>query len=455
MGYACPNYVSTGMVTEGSEIYSFGIVILEFLTGQPPAMNHHHFPGQTVHLVESLGCNMNALLSILDKRANWPEDLAVELGHIFFECCDRNVQKRPKFISVVKRLKGLSDRFTTYEPQQKILGNINQQIRLPKSPDVLMTSRQPQRGGDFNEFQTMMKPSVGEDRTPKSLPKATCYLEAYNVISPSEKLMIDLSLSSDSTVTIGRNKQTEIFGKLLQSDTQRLCVSRDHFLVKRRGERYSIVNLSGNGTLVVGRKFLENKGDEVEVMSGDIVRLVQTSNNGLQTPFIDFVFSAQSTPTSPPTCKTLILRIRNLQTLTSHEMTFDLDGDTRLIQVIGRGNLGPSISGPAAGLIDASHFGILWSDAFGCVIVRPLTDKGLIVGSDFVGRGADKVLKIADGLDIYFPGVSGLVMSVSEGIKQQIDDTGQIFKQAGAGQSFGQTMLGVPPLFNTARHSRW
>jgi serine/threonine protein kinase len=175
MGYACPNYVSTGMVTEGSEIYSFGIVILEFLTGQPPAMNHHHFPGQTVHLVESLGCNMNALLSILDKRANWPEDLAVELGHIFFECCDRNVQKRPKFISVVKRLKGLSDRFTTYEPQQKILGNINQQIRLPKSPDVLMTSRQPQRGGDFNEFQTMMKPSVGEDRTPKSLPKATCY----------------------------------------------------------------------------------------------------------------------------------------------------------------------------------------------------------------------------------------------------------------------------------------
>ena len=37
MGYACPHYVQRGIVTEGSEIYSFGIVLLELLTASPPA----------------------------------------------------------------------------------------------------------------------------------------------------------------------------------------------------------------------------------------------------------------------------------------------------------------------------------------------------------------------------------------------------------------------------------
>eukprot|EP00434_Breviolum_minutum_P017629 symbB.v1.2.015560.t1/scaffold1166.1/size134334/11 len=37
-GYACPIYARTGQVTEFSEVYSFGMVILEVLTAIPPAM---------------------------------------------------------------------------------------------------------------------------------------------------------------------------------------------------------------------------------------------------------------------------------------------------------------------------------------------------------------------------------------------------------------------------------
>ncbi|CAJ1420580.1 unnamed protein product [Effrenium voratum] len=40
-GYACPIYASTGQVTEFSEVYSFGMVILEVLTSIPPAAADH------------------------------------------------------------------------------------------------------------------------------------------------------------------------------------------------------------------------------------------------------------------------------------------------------------------------------------------------------------------------------------------------------------------------------
>ena len=36
-GYACPVYSRTGRVTEGGEVYSFGMVMLELLTALAPA----------------------------------------------------------------------------------------------------------------------------------------------------------------------------------------------------------------------------------------------------------------------------------------------------------------------------------------------------------------------------------------------------------------------------------
>jgi len=46
-GYACPIYMSTGKVTEGSEVYSFGMVLLEVLLNLVPAGllgNHMKYP---------------------------------------------------------------------------------------------------------------------------------------------------------------------------------------------------------------------------------------------------------------------------------------------------------------------------------------------------------------------------------------------------------------------------
>jgi len=200
--------------------------------------------------------------------------------------------------------------------------------------------------------------------------------------------------------------------------------------------------LSGNGTLIVGKRFLESKGDEMEIRDGDIVRLVQTGNNGTQIPFMDFRFHSQAEvdPVVPKSEVEYILAIRNLETLVDSSFPFSLNGNSRLIQIIGKNQF----SGMTNGLIDVSHFGIMMGDKGGHVVVRSISEKGVIVGSDFVPKGVDKMVDLKKvGVEIYFPGVSSVGMRLT--------------CAGGGGAPVGgmhATMLGVPPLFNTARHQQ-
>lgn len=50
VGYACPLYVRRGVVTEGSEVYSFGMVLLELLTAHPPAYMSRKGDGRQVQV---------------------------------------------------------------------------------------------------------------------------------------------------------------------------------------------------------------------------------------------------------------------------------------------------------------------------------------------------------------------------------------------------------------------
>jgi hypothetical protein len=38
IGYACPHYIQTGIVCDETEVYAFGMVLLEMLTSIPPAV---------------------------------------------------------------------------------------------------------------------------------------------------------------------------------------------------------------------------------------------------------------------------------------------------------------------------------------------------------------------------------------------------------------------------------
>lgn len=110
-GYADPQYAQTGVVTEAAEVYSFGVVVVELLTGLPPAMNQRDglglvFPHEELHL--HLDGAKSRVLRRLDSRAEWPLVSAAGLTTLALLCIHEDASRRPSLLEAVALLQDLS-----------------------------------------------------------------------------------------------------------------------------------------------------------------------------------------------------------------------------------------------------------------------------------------------------------------------------------------------------------
>ncbi|KAH7520195.1 hypothetical protein FEM48_Zijuj08G0118500 [Ziziphus jujuba var. spinosa] len=105
-GYVAPEYASTGMLNERSDIYSFGILIMEIITGRNPV--DYNRPAEEVNLVEWLKkmvANRNAEGVLDPKLPQKPTSRAMKRALLVaLRCVDPNAQKRPKMGHVVHML---------------------------------------------------------------------------------------------------------------------------------------------------------------------------------------------------------------------------------------------------------------------------------------------------------------------------------------------------------------
>mmetsp|Transcript_44482 Transcript_44482/g.81230 ORF Transcript_44482/g.81230 Transcript_44482/m.81230 type:complete len:412 (-) Transcript_44482:123-1358(-) len=110
-GYTCPLYLENGGVTEQSEVYSFGIVLLELLVNQPVATKKDgaaiRYPLREKLRLGQPGVHQRIMQS-LDAAANWPESLANKVAMLAMQCTamptERYVPLRPSFLEIVDRL---------------------------------------------------------------------------------------------------------------------------------------------------------------------------------------------------------------------------------------------------------------------------------------------------------------------------------------------------------------
>ncbi|GAA0145272.1 hypothetical protein LIER_05505 [Lithospermum erythrorhizon] len=105
-GYVAPEYACTGMLNEKSDIYSFGILIMELITGRSPV--DYSRPEGEVHLVEWLKTMVGNRKSeeVVDpKMPEKPAPKALKRALLVaLRCVDPDAQKRPKMGHVIHTL---------------------------------------------------------------------------------------------------------------------------------------------------------------------------------------------------------------------------------------------------------------------------------------------------------------------------------------------------------------
>ena len=116
-GYLDPDYRETGVATLKSDIFSFGVVLLELLTSQQPFARFNP-PGQ-----RALTDRLRPLLSTGDDVADNDVFRAVDaaapqgLAAVARDCIELLPTNRPTAAQVLQRLLPLSNLLSTHQPQ--------------------------------------------------------------------------------------------------------------------------------------------------------------------------------------------------------------------------------------------------------------------------------------------------------------------------------------------------
>lgn len=105
-GYVAPEYACTGMLTEKSDVYSLGILIMEIISGRTP-VDYSRPPGE-VNLVDWLKTMVGNRRSeeVVDpKLPEMPASKALKrILLVALKCVDPDAQKRPKMGHVIHML---------------------------------------------------------------------------------------------------------------------------------------------------------------------------------------------------------------------------------------------------------------------------------------------------------------------------------------------------------------
>ncbi|XP_077245387.1 putative LRR receptor-like serine/threonine-protein kinase At1g06840 [Tasmannia lanceolata] len=102
-GYLDPEYFLTHKLTDKSDVYSLGIVLLELLTGMPP-ISH----GKNIAREVNIAYQTGMLLSVIDSRmGSYPSESAEQFVALALRCCRDEENRRPSMAEVVREVENI------------------------------------------------------------------------------------------------------------------------------------------------------------------------------------------------------------------------------------------------------------------------------------------------------------------------------------------------------------
>lgn len=98
MGYLAPEYTTTGRFTEKSDVYAFGVIVFQILTGKT-RVGHLRLNAESGKLDNLIDENLNG---------NYSKQEAVKLASIALACTSEAPSQRPKMEVVLKEVNSSS-----------------------------------------------------------------------------------------------------------------------------------------------------------------------------------------------------------------------------------------------------------------------------------------------------------------------------------------------------------
>jgi serine/threonine protein kinase len=149
LGYIAPEVIRTGRASTMSDVFGFGILLLEVICGRRPIEEHK--PGLTewVKSLMVLGQLHNAVDERLKDKGGYPIEEAGRFLHLGLLCSNSDPSVRPIMRQVVKMLEGEMDSIESDE------GNMEKSL-LGRIKSTAMWSRTESGYKDYPSFEEIM-----------------------------------------------------------------------------------------------------------------------------------------------------------------------------------------------------------------------------------------------------------------------------------------------------------
>ncbi|KAG8091725.1 hypothetical protein GUJ93_ZPchr0012g19061 [Zizania palustris] len=126
IGYAAPEYIHTGRLSSKNDIWSYGVVLYELLTGRRPLdRNRPRGEQNLIEWAKPYSSDAKKLEIIMDPRLEGKYNLksAAKLASVANKCLLRHARHRPKMSEVLEMVQKIIDSSDLGTPEHPLIGN--------------------------------------------------------------------------------------------------------------------------------------------------------------------------------------------------------------------------------------------------------------------------------------------------------------------------------------------